>query len=511
MKNVCILVLLSAYVPLSSSDYWAEREKLINYDKQFSLGSKLNLTEKEKRVSDILMTYKFEEYDLGFLNPNDFLAGQHFFKVKDKIEKSKVFDIIQRVPKGSSLHSHDEALVSQEYLYNLTYRDNLYICIEKDQINLHFFRENNISDSCNWTLVSDLRRSDKNFDSYLKSKISMICDDPDKTYSNSNTVWKAFQTIFRTIGGLLTYKPIFEEYFYEALLELYEDNVKYLEFRGFLPEVYDIDGNIYSKLEVLGMYVHTFKKFQTDHPDFFGARFIYAPNRHVDNATMDEYVNTFRKLRKKYPGFVAGFDLVGQEDAGNPLISFLPQLEELQKMGANFFFHAGETNWEGESTDFNILDAILLNTTRIGHSYAILKHPIAAQLVKEKDIALEICPISNQVLKLVTDLRNHPGVILIANGFPVVISADDPSFWGSRGLSYDWYMAFMALAGKNSDLRFLKQLAINSIKYSSLDENKKKLAMNEWESDWNLFIEAELQRQYPYDLPNVINVIEIND
>lgn len=506
MTNVCVLVLLTAYVPLSSSDYWSEREKLINYDKTFSLGSKLILTEREELVSDILMTYKFEEYDSGFVDPNDFLAGQHFFKVKDKIGESKVFHIIQRVPKGSSLHSHDEALVSQEYLYNLTYRENLYVCNEKNQTYLHFFQEKNLSDSCNWTLVSDMRRSDEKFDDYLKSKISIIRDDPDTMYPNINSVWKAFRAIFRTVGGLITYKPVFEEYFYEALSELYQDNVKYLEFRGFLPDVYDINGHIYSKLEVLGMYVNTLKRFQADHPDFFGARFIYAPNRNVDNATMDDYVHTFKKMKEKYPDFVAGFDLVGQEDAGKPLVSFLSQLQELQKMGAKFFFHAGETNWEDQSTDINILDAILLNTTRIGHSYAILKHPVAAQLVKEKDIALEICPISNQVLKLVTDLRNHPGAILIANGFPVVISSDDPSFWGSKGLSYDWYMSFMALAGRKSDLRFLKQLAINSIKYSSLDENKKTLAMIEWENDWNGFIEAEIKRHYSYNLPTVMNI-----
>ena len=48
-------------------------------------------------------------------------------------------------------------------------------------------------------------------------------------------------------------------------------------------------------------------------------------------------------------------------------------------------------------TDENLIDAIMLNTTRIGHGYAIVKHPGLKKMIKEKDIALEICPISNQV------------------------------------------------------------------------------------------------------------------
>ena len=43
------------------------------------------------------------------------------------------------------------------------------------------------------------------------------------------------------------------------------------------------------------------------------------------------------------------------------------------------------------------MDAVLLNATRIGHGYALNKHPTVAQMIKSKGIAIEVNPISNQV------------------------------------------------------------------------------------------------------------------
>lgn len=98
-------------------------------------------------------------------------------------------------------------------------------------------------------------------------------------------------------------------------------------------------------------------------------------------------------------------------------------------------------------------------------------------------------PVSNQVLKLLDDYRNHPASVLLAQNIPVVISCDDPSFWEATPLSHDFYMAFLGVASHRSDLRVLKKFAINSIQYSGLNETEKVDAFVKWEIKWNKFID----------------------
>lgn len=486
MATIIILTLIT----LASADYWTDRADLIASDSSQNIGSSIVLSDKEQQVNNILMGAKFKEYDQGFANPETFLPAQHFFKSKSKIEESGVFKFIQKVPKGASLHSHDSALVSLEYLYNLTYREKLYGCVVNQRLRLHFF--DRASGDCEWELIQDLRKQNSSFDEYLRSQLSIIVDDPEKEYPSITQVWNRFMQTFSTVFGLVAYRPVFQDYFYQALKELYDDNVMYIEFRGLLPEVYELNGTTYDPEGVVGLYLETLADFKSDYPDFFGARFIYAPSRSVNNKTADDYVTTATKLKTLFPDFIAGFDLVGPEDRGKPLVQFIPQLLRLSKT-MKFFFHAAETNWCGTTTDMNLFDAILLNTTRIGHGYGIVKHPKLLKEVKERHIALEISPISNQVLKLVDDLRNHPSALLVAGGFPVVITCDDPTFWGAKGLSYDWYMAFMGFASRESDLRMLKQLAINSLKYSAMEEEEKCDAFNKWELMWNRFLDEVLK------------------
>lgn len=83
-----------------------------------------------------------------------------------------------------------------------------------------------------------------------------------------------------------------------------------------------------------------------------------------------------------------------------------------KKFGDKFqlFLHSGESN---SRYNTEIHDAVLLGTKRIGHGFALAKYPKLIEVVKEKNICLECCPVSNRVLGYTHDLRTHPARGLI--------------------------------------------------------------------------------------------------
>ncbi|KAF2879247.1 hypothetical protein ILUMI_26924 [Ignelater luminosus] len=511
-KIMLTLIVFVIYLTTASTndDYWKKREAFIKQEESKMLGSSIILNEKEGIANKILMGYKLREYDNGFKDPASFAPARHFFLSKNDVEKSKVFRFIKKLPKGAALHGHDTAIVSQEYLYNLTFKENLYACTTANKrLRLKFLMNANQDKSCEWTLISELRKENPDYNKWVKSQMTLVVSNPKQKYKNINIVWKTFMEVFSTIDSLILYKPVFQEHFYQALKELYEDNVLYLEFRGTLPTVYDIDGTTYGPMDSVGFYQEVLEQFKNDYPDFIGARFIYGPPRKVNDSTAVDYMQIVEEFKQKYPNFLAGFDLVGQEDLGKPLVDFLPEFKNISSKGIDFFFHAGETDWYGTSTDFNLIDAVLLGTKRIGHGYALNKHPLVLETIKERDIAIEVCPISNQVLLLLDDMRNHPAVSLIAQGYPVVISYDDPSFWGTKGLSYDFYMAFMGIASRDADLRFLKQLAKNSLIYSAMPKEEKELAMVVWNNQWEKFINDVVSEAGYYNEIHKVNDVSV--
>ncbi|KAG6439399.1 hypothetical protein O3G_MSEX000739 [Manduca sexta] len=383
------------------------------------------------------------------------------------------------------------ALLGADYLMNLTYVPGLYVCFGVNDILLKFSNTKpNISCEGQWQTMTNARAASKNvtqLNEKLRRHFTIVVNDPDVEYPSIKETWTTFKKFFSNVHSILTYRPIWEQYFYDALKKFREDNIMYVELRSILPQLYELDGTVYSSLITAKAYRKVIKRFKKDYPDFIGAKLIYAPARNVNQTTLDAYLQLARDIKADMPDLLVGFDLVGEEDTGNPLIEFVKQLRAASTE-FDYFFHAGETDWFGTTTDENLIDAILLGAKRIGHAYALIKHPILMKEVYERDIGLEVNIISNAVLSLVRDTRNHPLSVLLANNMPVVLSSDDPGAWEAEPLTDDFYVAFVGAASKLSDLKLLKQLAVNSLKYSALDRATKVEAMTKFNNKWNKFI-----------------------
>lgn len=82
---------------------------------------------------------------------------------------------------------------------------------------------------------------------------------------------------------------------------------------------------------------------------------------------------------------------------------------------------------------------MLLGTKRIGHGLNLAQHSYLLEKVKREEICLEICPVSNQVLKYIDDIRLHPIKTFLNYGVKVCINPDDPSIFGYNGVTMDFF------------------------------------------------------------------------
>ncbi|XP_069019694.1 adenosine deaminase 2-A isoform X1 [Embiotoca jacksoni] len=469
------------------------REALIRLESSMQTGGRVALTDAERRLDTRLLKMKEKE-----ILRADFPPAMHFFKARHLIRASPIFSLLQKMPKGGALHVHDFSMVDVEWLVkDATYRPHCYVCFTDSQSIRFIFScrwPKPLPRCSQWSLLENLRAKMGNatdLDDSITANLTLFTDrDPEAAYPSQDAVWDRFEEAFRAAWGLVTYAPVFRDYYYQGLRQFYTDNVVYLELRALLPEIYELDGSTHDTAWTLKTYRDVTRQFTENHPDFFGARIIYTVNRGVNTSVMSRVVEEAMELQRDFPDIMAGFDLVGREDRGRPLWDFRDALSLPAQRGITlpFFFHAGETDLEGTEVDQNLLDSLLFNTSRIGHGFALLRHPVAKDLSRKRRVAVEVCPISNQVLKLVKDMRNHPAAALMSEGHPVVISSDDPAMFGASGLSEDFYEAFVGLGGVRSRLGSLKQLAINSIRYSSLTPKQQEKALALWQRKWDKFV-----------------------
>jgi adenosine deaminase CECR1 len=156
------------------------------------------------------------------------------------------------------------------------------------------------------------------------------------------------------------------------------------------------------------------------------------------------------------------------------------------------FLHAGESAHRGFG---NIVDAVLLDATRIGHGLSLVDHPTLRARIKAQSIAIEICPYSSYVLGNISDVGQHPARAWLRDGMRICVNPDNPGLMGCD-LARDWYLVFVTW---QLGLAELKKLVQNGIDASSLPRDQRQDVMREWERRWNRWIAAidrEAQNQH---------------
>ncbi|XP_037932841.1 adenosine deaminase 2-A-like, partial [Teleopsis dalmanni] len=403
--SFAIIFLPLHYVNLSQSeeeklfDYSRLRETLVAHDKSHYVGSQFPLNCNEKLVLKHLMIEKYEDVDHYQFDPSE-----NFLNSSKRISNSALYNIVRRMPKGGLLHVHDLTICKVDTLLALSYRDYLWTCSDEngDFKKLRFSKTiPNNQTNCVWLLLQNLRRVNGKGVVDQKLKESFLLN------ATKDVSWSSIRNTISFISGMVTYKQVYAQYHMRALEELRSDGVFYVELRSELPLLYNLDGvsgTIYDTAAILADVVTEFKQW---FPDFFGVKLIYAPNRNVNDTTIDSYFEHAIKLQELHPNFFIGIDLVSQDSAGRTIKELIPKLLPFKHL-LKFYMHVAETNWIGSDYDEDLYDILLMENQRIVNSFSLINHPQVMQNVKLNEIPVEVCPISNQMLKLVTNFRNHP-------------------------------------------------------------------------------------------------------
>lgn len=154
---------------------------------------------------------------------------------------------------------------------------------------------------------------------------------------------------------------------------------------------------------------------------------IIADRRKTDK--LQETITLAVKAKKKWPDFIVGLDLAGDESKPVPENigeAFLPAFRACLPIT----IHAGE----GEQAEAIWQAAYPLHADRIGHGLTLHENPELAERFRNRDICLELCPTSNiEVVGYQVpgkpethDYDEYPLMALWNKGLPLTLCTDNP-------------------------------------------------------------------------------------
>jgi len=476
-------------LPSSKEAYQQQRNQLIDLDAALRFDAALSLSPAEKRVGNHLAALRAKLIE-RYRQEKRFPPAEPFHAVKDEIQKTQLYRLLRTMPKGGVLHIHTSSTAPAEWIVGRGIREpDCYVCWPEDRGDairgqLGFYRADKVPPG--YQLVATVLKGEPDFPKKLLRLITINSDDDVLT---DLEIWTKFDQVFQRTGGLVSYQPLFEEYYTAAFEALLADRVTYVELRAGFGSLYDLDGESCDYRQRAELMWKIRNRVREAHPEF-DLKLIYSGHRWAPDQKVWSQLEQAVELHKagQKQNFVVGFDLVGEEDTGHRTEFFLPDWIKLksylreQQTTLPLYFHDGESDWP---KDENLYDAYLLGSRRIGHGFNLFRFPDLEKRMIADGVAVEVCPISNQQLRYVADLRIHPAAGYLNRGVPCVLSNDDPGILGNDGLSYDFWEAVMAW---NLDLRAVKQFALNSFAYSAMTGAEKSVAIDAWERSWEQWI-----------------------
>ena len=322
---------------------------------------------------------------------------------------SEIVEFIRKSPKAE-LHLHIEGTLEPDLLFKLA---------KKNKIRIPFSSTEEIKSAYNF----------KNLDSFLK--------------------------IFYQGSSVLIKEQDFFDLTWAYVLKCKEDNIVHTEI--FFDPQSHINRGIDFDVVINGIY----KALEKGNKEFgltFGIIMCFL--RHLDERSAFKMLDRANEHKDKIIG--VGLD---SSEIGHPPKKFERVFKKAIENGFLTVAHAGE-----EGPPEYIWEALnLLKVKRIDHGVQCLKDNKLVEKLRNDQIPLTVCPLSNIKLCVFNELKQHNLKKMLDEKLILMVNSDDPAYFGGY-LNKNLIESQNAL---NFSIDNIKTLLINSFKSSFLKDEKK--------------------------------------
>ena len=244
----------------------------------------------------------------------DYYPGMMFTHAQGRMEKTKLWKIVRRMPKGALLHCHYEAMVDTDWLViqametpglhiesaapltpdNLSTTAFIFSYAENSQTGgMSIWSESYKADtqiSVKEASESFPEGSIEGFRKWLRSRFTFKSEN---YHEGPRTIWKRFSNIFLCISTLICYEPIFRQSLRRTFKQLLDDGIQYVDLRkGMIMPLrrehsVTIDSDHEELLAVTDEEIRNFTQSE-EGKGFWGARLIWTTMRIFDKRRIIE-------------------------------------------------------------------------------------------------------------------------------------------------------------------------------------------------------------------------------
>lgn len=177
-------------------------------------------------------------------------------------------------------------------------------------------------------------------------------------------------------------------------------------------------------------------------------------------------------LRGQKRGLIMGLGLGGLEAEFPPHL-FRETYAKAAAAGLHVVAHAGEA--AGHDSIRQAVNE--LNVARIGHGIRVVDSAECMAEMRARDIAFEVCPVSNYALGSTPKDRPHPIRTMVDAGLRCTLNSDDPAMF-----STDLAAQYAVLAQQGFSWEELWALNCATLDATFLPEDQKAAYRHEWEA-----------------------------